>query len=95
MNKRTISLRIDASVLAELESVSAAVHMSKTDWITEAVREKLARIAGNSDRLMRLPKRDCALVWLLVACLNKAPEATGFRRAVKANFDWLLESIQK
>jgi len=95
MNKQAISLRLPPAVLEKLEQESAAAKVSKTDWITEAILEKLARITGGSDKLVGLSKNDCELVWLLVACLSKAPRANGFRKAVRANFEWLIETINE
>ena len=93
--KQTLSLRLPPSVLEKLEQESKTANVSKTDWITQAILEKFARIESNQDRLVGLSKHDCQLVWMLVACLKKSPSGTGFRKAVRANFEWLLETIEE
>ena len=95
MNKQTISLRLSPVLLEELERESAAMRISKTEYITQSIREKINRVADGTDRLAGLSKSDCDLVWSLIACLKKSdPGSSGFRKAVKANFDWLRETIE-
>jgi hypothetical protein len=66
-------------------------------FVEEALREKLEKIATGKDGgwgpLADLESTDRARVLKFIACLRAAPKNRGFRKAVDANFAWLMETI--
>jgi hypothetical protein len=67
--------------------------------VEEALREKFERIDTGRDEaaglLAGLPDADKTRARKFVECLRASPKNKGFRRAVDANFAWLMETITK
>lgn len=99
MEKRAVTYRLPVEVLDRVAEQANERDIPLTDLIEEALREKFERIDTGKDEgwgpLAGLTEKDRALTLKLVQCLRVAPKNRGFRRAVDANFAWLMESVTR
>jgi hypothetical protein len=95
--KKAVTYRLPVDILDRIADQANARDIPLTDLIEEALREKFERIDTGKDGgwgpLAGLPDVDKARAIKFVECLRAAPKARGFRRAVDANFAWLMESV--
>ena len=93
---KTVLLKFESDLLRRVTAASEAREMDRMSWIIESIREKLDRIESGRDGgwgpLADLPKADRERAVKLTECLRIAPDEKGFRTAIEANFDWLMES---
>lgn len=97
--KVPVSFRLDPMMIDAIVREANARDMSQGVFVAEALREKFDRIEKKEDKgwgpLAGLDETDRARVVRFVACLRAAPKDRGFRRAVDANFSWLLETVAR
>lgn len=93
---KSTSLRLPVDVLATLAREATTRGMTQTDFLVEALREKFERIRTGQDNswgaLADLSDKDRARTLKFIECLRSAPRSAGFRKAVDANFSWLIET---
>lgn len=97
--KKAVTYRLPVDILDRVADVANDRGAPLTDIIEEALREKFERMDTGRDEatglLAGLPDQDKARARKFVECLRIAPRNKGFRRAIDANFAWLMESITK
>lgn len=96
---KATSLRLPVEVLDSVAKIADTRGMTQTDFIVEALREKFERIQTGKDTgwgpLARLSEKDRTRALKFIECLHVAPKSAGFRKAVDANFSWLMETTKK
>jgi hypothetical protein len=94
--RKSSSFRLPGDILARCIQESTARDMSQADFIAEALLEKFDRISSRKDpgwgALAGLNSEDRKRVMRFIECLRS--DSVGFRRAVDANFAWLVETIK-
>jgi hypothetical protein len=94
--KRPVTYRLPVDILDRVADEANKRDIPLTDFVEEALREKMDRLDSGKDEgwgaLAGLPAKDRAIVLKLIDCLRAAPKSKGFRKAVDANFAWLAES---
>lgn len=93
------SFRLAHDVAERIVTESNHRDMAQTEFVSEALREKFERIDNGADTgwgpLTGMDEVDRSRVERFIECLRMAPRDRGFRRAVDANFAWLVETCQR
>jgi hypothetical protein len=96
-NKVAVTYRLPPAVAERVGPEACRRGMSQGGLVEEALREKYERTDTGRDSttglMAGLSNADMARVRKFVACLRADTTNRGFRRAVDANFAWLLESV--
>lgn len=92
--KVRLSVDISKQVKDQVEEAANKEHITATEWITSAILGRLYSTDSALGPLAGLKKDDIRRVRNFIDCLREAPENAGFRKAVDANFAWLIESCK-
>ncbi len=98
-DKKKTSLQFPTDILGRVAAEAKSRGMKQSEWMVEALQEKFDRIDTGKDEawgpLAQLSEADRGRVKKLIRCLLDAPRDRGFRRAVDANFAWLMETVPR